>query len=197
MVANNIGKFREAKGWSQQDLSTAAGITRSIISMAENGCYMLEADALGRAAAALGVKVEQLYPPEVMAAVYGIGREKKKRASVRTVNVRISQKTAAELDRLCRAEQIGSRDEAARLVIRLGIEQMTRRDNLDGKNNKARVGDGSGICCRFPDPAVGCGEKHLIGGCGSGPDAGSGGSCGDRNRADAGADEAAAARDLI
>jgi transcriptional regulator with XRE-family HTH domain len=54
---------RTAKGWSQYDLASAAGVQQPLISWAENGLNISRKNAL-KMAEALGVDVDELGNPE-------------------------------------------------------------------------------------------------------------------------------------
>jgi len=125
---NSIAKHRQAKGIVQRDLAREADVPRGVLSMMESGLYFADMDKLAAVAKVLDCGVEDLYPRDILSAVYGYGEEAPRRREKTTVLVRIGRPLAAELDALIDREIVGSRDEGARLCIRLGLRALLPED---------------------------------------------------------------------
>jgi DNA-binding XRE family transcriptional regulator len=54
--------WREHRGWTQQQLASAAGVTQSMVTMIETGRRKGQADTLKRLAAALRIDLDDLVP---------------------------------------------------------------------------------------------------------------------------------------
>jgi DNA-binding XRE family transcriptional regulator len=54
--------WREHRGWTQQQLANAAGVTQSMVTMIETGRRKGQADTLKRLAAALRIDLDDLVP---------------------------------------------------------------------------------------------------------------------------------------
>lgn len=59
-----IRDLREAKGWSQEVLATAAGVHRTHVSLIENAKREVQLDTVEKLADALGVAARDLFPPD-------------------------------------------------------------------------------------------------------------------------------------
>jgi len=59
-LSANISRFRQARGWSQDQLAEAIGISRVQVNRIENGHHTPGADILYSIADALGVTTDQL-----------------------------------------------------------------------------------------------------------------------------------------
>lgn len=124
---NNIAKIRASKGLAQRDLAKAAGIPRGVLSMMESGKYYAPRDDIARVAAELECQLADLYPADVLCALYGIGKpEKAARPLQATVNLRVPRTLADRLDAFCTQEGISSRDEACRYLIRKELDEYER-----------------------------------------------------------------------
>jgi transcriptional regulator with XRE-family HTH domain len=55
IVARNLRRLRNAKGWTQEELAFRAKVDRSYISQLETGVYSASVTMLGKLAKALGV----------------------------------------------------------------------------------------------------------------------------------------------
>ena len=55
IVARNLRRLRNAKGWSQEELAFRAKVDRSYISQLETSAYSASVTMLGKLAKALGV----------------------------------------------------------------------------------------------------------------------------------------------
>ena len=60
LIATNVRKFRNARGWSQEELSFEADIHRTYISQIECGARNPTATVIQRLADALGVEAAEL-----------------------------------------------------------------------------------------------------------------------------------------
>jgi transcriptional regulator with XRE-family HTH domain len=60
IVARNLRRLRNEKGWSQEELSFRAKVDRSYISQLETGVYSASVTMLGKLAKALGVDAGEL-----------------------------------------------------------------------------------------------------------------------------------------
>lgn len=132
---NSIAKHRQAMGMVQRDLARAADVPRGVLSMMESGLYFADLNKLAAIAEVLDCGVEDLYPHDILAAVYGYGEAAPCRREKTTVLVRIGRPLAAELDALIDREIVGSRDEGARLCIRLGLRALLK-DELPEHDEK-------------------------------------------------------------
>jgi transcriptional regulator with XRE-family HTH domain len=63
MPMNRIKEIREAKGWTQADLSSASGINQGYLSKMENGTANATMDKIKLVSAALGVDDYELFAP--------------------------------------------------------------------------------------------------------------------------------------
>ena len=61
MVENRIKEYREALGWSQEQLARKSGVSRSAVSEAENGTHVPTLEAALRLSDALGVSMDKLF----------------------------------------------------------------------------------------------------------------------------------------
>lgn len=57
----NVRRFREARGWSQDQLSEVSGLHRTYISGIERGIRNPTLKIVHEVAAALGIKISQLF----------------------------------------------------------------------------------------------------------------------------------------
>jgi transcriptional regulator with XRE-family HTH domain len=55
IVARNLRRLRNAKGWTQEELAFRAKVDRSYVSQLETGAYSASVTMLGKLAKALGV----------------------------------------------------------------------------------------------------------------------------------------------
>jgi transcriptional regulator with XRE-family HTH domain len=55
IVARNLRRLRNAKGWTQEELAFRAKVDRSYVSQLETGVYSASVTMLGKLAKALGV----------------------------------------------------------------------------------------------------------------------------------------------
>lgn len=63
MPMNRIKEIREARGWTQADLSAASGINQGYLSKMENGTANATMDKIKAVSAALGVDDYELFAP--------------------------------------------------------------------------------------------------------------------------------------
>jgi transcriptional regulator with XRE-family HTH domain len=66
-IGHRIARYRQARGWSLDDLAGAAEVARTSVVSAEQGTHATTLDVLLQLAAALGVTVGQLLeadPPQ-------------------------------------------------------------------------------------------------------------------------------------
>lgn len=127
---NNIAKIRISRGLAQRDLARAAGIPRGVLSMMESGKYYTGLPELEGLAAVLESTPAELYPAEILRAVYGIGAERRTSRPIQaTVNLRVPRALAERLDAFCLREGIASRDEACRYLLRRGLDEYEGRLN--------------------------------------------------------------------
>lgn len=61
-IGNNIRKFREKKGWSQEELAFECGLHRTYIGSVERGERNITILNLIKITDCLGVRIEDLYP---------------------------------------------------------------------------------------------------------------------------------------
>ena len=61
-IGLRIATLREAKGWSQEELSERAGLQRTHISRIENGRYAVTLETIQAIAEALGMTVDIIDP---------------------------------------------------------------------------------------------------------------------------------------
>lgn len=61
MVENRIKEYREALGWSQEQLARKSGVSRSAVSEAESGAHVPTLEAALRLSEALGVSMDKLF----------------------------------------------------------------------------------------------------------------------------------------
>lgn len=66
---NRIRDIREDLGWTQEDLADRAGLPRQHLSDIERGVMRPRIDTAQKIAVALGVTVDEIFPPELTAAV--------------------------------------------------------------------------------------------------------------------------------
>lgn len=59
LVAKNLRRLRNEKGWSQEELSFRAKVDRSYISQLETGTYSASVTMLGKLARALGIDASE------------------------------------------------------------------------------------------------------------------------------------------
>lgn len=60
IVAKNLRRLRQGKGWSQEELAFRAKVDRSYISQLETGGYSASVTMLGKLAKALGADPSEL-----------------------------------------------------------------------------------------------------------------------------------------
>ena len=77
-LAKRLRQLREAREWSQADLSKASGLHRTHVSLIERGCCSLTLDNLERLADALGVPATDLLstggnPRRLLASTHPVG----------------------------------------------------------------------------------------------------------------------------
>ena len=61
MVENRIKEYREALGWSQEQLARKSGVSRSAIGDVETGAHMPTIEVVLRLAEALETPIEKLF----------------------------------------------------------------------------------------------------------------------------------------
>lgn len=61
MVENRIKEYREALGWSQEQLARKSGVSRSTIGGVETGAHMPTIEVVLRLAEALETPIEKLF----------------------------------------------------------------------------------------------------------------------------------------
>ncbi len=61
MVENRIKEYREALGWSQEQLARKSGVSRSTIGDVETGAHMPTIEVVLRLAEALETPIEKLF----------------------------------------------------------------------------------------------------------------------------------------
>ena len=61
MVENRIKAYREALGWSQEQLARKSGVSRSAVSEAESGTHVPTLEAALRLSDARGVSMDKLF----------------------------------------------------------------------------------------------------------------------------------------
>lgn len=60
-LTNNLRAAREAKGWTQAELAAMIGVSRKTINTVENGVFVPSTVVALKLAAALKMRVEQLF----------------------------------------------------------------------------------------------------------------------------------------
>jgi Zn-dependent peptidase ImmA (M78 family)/DNA-binding XRE family transcriptional regulator len=91
---------REAKGWTQEQLATEAGLSQGFLSKVENGLLALEGEPLARVAAALEVPVELLGSREPVRGLEVTCLHHRRRASRMTVGTVRRIESVTHLTRL-------------------------------------------------------------------------------------------------
>ena len=61
-IGKRIAQLREAKGWTQEELSELAGLQRTHVSRIENGRYAVTLETIQAIAEALGMTVDIIDP---------------------------------------------------------------------------------------------------------------------------------------
>jgi transcriptional regulator with XRE-family HTH domain len=97
-IQNRLRDEMEKSGKQQKRLADETGILRSDISRAAAGQLVLPIDDLRKLCCAVGCSVTDVYGADVLRALYGIGRKRRKETERDTATVRISKSTLEAVD---------------------------------------------------------------------------------------------------
>ena len=97
-IQNRLRDEMEKSGKQQKRLADETGILRSDISRAVAGQLVLPIDDLRKLCGAVGCSITDVYSADVLRALYGIGRKRRKETERDTATVRISNSTLEAVD---------------------------------------------------------------------------------------------------